>query len=85
MKNAPYIPIVLVEGVSQPKPKDTWNVDDIKKVLYDKKSKNIIASYLGLDEFFRVYNCQTTKKIWETLKITSEGMEALSLKNMLRL
>lgn len=34
---------------------------------------NIIASSLGMDEFFRVSNCTTAKEIWDTLEIVHEG------------
>lgn len=54
VKDKPFIPTSIISGVGQPKKKSYWTNDDHKKVLYDKKSKNIIAFALGMDEFFRV-------------------------------
>lgn len=77
VKNGPYVPTILVNGVSQPKPKDVWNVDHQKKILHDKKVKNILTSSLEMDEFLKVYHYQIAKEILETLEVTHEGTEEL--------
>lgn len=46
-----------------------WNEDDKKKVLFDKKEKNIFASALSMDEFFCVSNWKIAKVIRDTLKV----------------
>jgi len=67
IKNSPHIPTTVVNDVSSPKLKSSHNNDDHKKVLYDKKAVNNLASSLGMDEFFRIYDCKTAKEIWDTL------------------
>lgn len=57
--------------------KGSWNNDDKKKMLFEKKEKNILASVLGMDEFFRVSNCKTTKEIWDTLQVTHDASKEL--------
>lgn len=69
------IPTLVVNSVSELKLKDIWNDYDNNKIIHDKKDKNIIASFLGLDEFFKVSNYITAKEIWETLEVTYKGME----------
>jgi len=36
-------------------------------------AKNIITSTLNLDEFFRVSQCSSAKKMWNILEVTHEG------------
>ncbi|KAK2403685.1 rust resistance kinase Lr10 [Trifolium repens] len=63
----------VVNGVGTPKIESSWDEDDKKKVLNDKKAINILQSALIMDEFFRISQCQTTKEIWDTLVETHEG------------
>jgi len=48
-------------------------VDDRGLVDTDCIAKNIIASTLNSDEFFRVSQCGFAKEIWDTLEVTHEG------------
>lgn len=75
VQNGPYVPTTVVNGVTGIKPQTSWDDDDRKKVLFDKKAKNILQSSLGMDEFFRISNCKTAKEIWDTLETTHEGTE----------
>lgn len=67
--------LVLMYGVKQPKPTNSWNDDDKIKVQYDLKAKNILTLAPGMDEFFRVSNRKLVKEMWDTLEITHEGTE----------
>ncbi|KAK2400748.1 gag-protease polyprotein [Trifolium repens] len=69
----PFIPMSVVNGVGTPKIESSWDEDDKKKVLNDKKAINILQSALIMDEFFRISQCQTAKEIWDTLVETHEG------------
>ncbi|KAK2402034.1 gag-protease polyprotein [Trifolium repens] len=69
----PFIPMSVVNGVGTPKIQSSWDDDDKKKVLNDKKAINILQSALSMDEFFRISQCQTAKEIWDTLVETHEG------------
>ena len=73
VQNGPFVPVTVVNGVGSSKPKTTWDDDDKKKVLYDKKAINLLQSALSMDEFFRVSACTTAKEIWDTLVETHEG------------
>ncbi|WJX50352.1 hypothetical protein P8452_36670 [Trifolium repens] len=69
----PFIPMSVVNGVGTPKIQSSWDEDDKKKVLNDKKAINILQSALSMDEFFRISTCETAKQIWDTLVETHEG------------
>ncbi|KAK2454205.1 gag-protease polyprotein [Trifolium repens] len=69
----PFVPMSVVNGVGTPKIKSSWDEDDKKKVLNDKKAINILHSALSMDEFFRISTCETAKEIWDTLVETHEG------------
>ena len=73
VQNGPFVPTTVVNGVGSSKPKTSWDDDDKKKVLYDKKAINLLQSALSMDEFFRISACTTTKQIWDTLVETHEG------------
>lgn len=63
VENVPFIPITVINNIEQAYVKGFWTNDDKKKVLFDKKAKNILASALGMDELFYVASCETTKEI----------------------
>ena len=62
VQNGPFVPTSVVNGVGTSKPKGSWDEDDKKKVLYDKKAINLLQGALSMDEFFRVSQCTTAKK-----------------------
>lgn len=62
--------------------KGSWNNEEKKNVLFDKKPKNILASALGMDEFFRILNCKATRKIQDILEITHEGTEEVKISKL---
>ncbi|CAJ2661921.1 unnamed protein product [Trifolium pratense] len=73
VENGPFIPTTVVNNVVETKVKASWTDDDKRKVLFDKKAKNLLQSALGMDEFFRISQCKTAKEIWDTLEVTHEG------------
>ncbi|XP_073219589.1 uncharacterized protein [Cicer arietinum] len=73
VENGPYVPKTVIDNKEETKIKASWTNDDKKKVLFDKKAKNMLQSALKMDEFFRVSHCKTTKEIYDTLEVTHEG------------
>ena len=71
----PHIPTIVdvSTSTSTQKPRDQWTEEDRRKIQYDLKAKNIITSALGIDEYFRVSNCNNAKDMWDTLRVTHEG------------
>ena len=53
--------------------------DEKRRVQYNLKTKNIISSALGMDEYFRVSNCKSAKEMWGTLQVTYEGTTVVAL------
>ncbi|KAF1865976.1 hypothetical protein Lal_00041674, partial [Lupinus albus] len=66
-----FIPNAVLYGVKQSKFNGLLNDDDKKR---SEVSKLQIYT-LGIDEFFRVTNCKSTKEMCNTLEITHEGTE----------
>ena len=58
VRNGPFVPITVVNGVGSSKPKTSWDEYDKKKVLYDKKAINLLQGALSMDELFRVSACK---------------------------
>src|SRR3954465_16026615 len=69
----PHVPIMVINGVGSEKPKASWDDNDRKRVLADKKAVNLLQGALSMDEFFRVSACTTAKEIPDTLVETHEG------------
>ena len=63
VENGPFSPVCIVNGIGSSKPKASWNEDDKKKFLYNKKAINLLQGALSMDEFFRVTTSTTTKDI----------------------
>lgn len=61
VENGHCIPTTVINEVEQVKVKGSWNKYDKKKVLFHKMEKNILAYALGMDEYFLILNCKTTK------------------------
>lgn len=73
IEEGPHNPVNVVNGVGTAKLKSTYDENDKKKILNEKKATNILQSALSMDEFFRVSQCKSAKEIWDTLVETHEG------------
>ncbi|XP_050908751.1 uncharacterized protein LOC127122457 [Lathyrus oleraceus] len=62
------------EGNIIPKPEAQWTADDEKKWAYDWKAQNILISVLGVEEYYRVSHCMTSKEMWDALQVSHEGI-----------
>ena len=69
----PYIPTMVVGNEIIEKPGDQWDEEERRSIQYNLKAKNIIASALGTDEYFRVSNSKNAKEMWDTLQVNHEG------------
>ena len=63
VENGLHNPISMVNGVGTPKVKSSYDEDDKKRILNEKKAINILQSALSMDDFFRISKCKSTKEI----------------------
>lgn len=61
VENGLFVPTSVVNGVGTTNIKSSWTDDDKKKVLYDKKAKNLIQAPIRMNELFCVSQCTMTK------------------------
>ncbi|XP_070010867.1 uncharacterized protein [Nicotiana sylvestris] len=61
------------EGVDVPKTRDDCNAEDLRKWEKNAKAKKWLVCGLGPDEYNRIQNYTTAKKIWDTLHVAHEG------------
>jgi len=73
--NGPFKPIKVVEGKTILKEFSQWTPNENKRAYYDIRAKNIIFFVLTLDEFYKVYVCESAKEIWDVLEVTHEGID----------
>jgi len=75
MVNGRFQPQVVANGVAQGKPKADWCNDDKKKVQYDLRARNILISFLGVNEYHSVSHCKIAKTMWGALETLHEGTD----------
>ena len=60
---------ILIDGVYQPKMKSLWIEEEWKRHLLAFTIKWIITNSLTLNEYERISNFTTIKKVWDTLEV----------------
>jgi len=63
--NGPFVPINVVNEVHEPKPFSQWIADENRRAQYDIKARNIIASALTFDEFYRISVRTIACEMWK--------------------
>lgn len=61
------------EGDIVLKPEAQWIAEDEKKWSYDWKAQNILISALGVDGYYRVSHCMTSRAMWDALQVVHKG------------
>ncbi|GAV76203.1 UBN2 domain-containing protein, partial [Cephalotus follicularis] len=70
----PYLPTTRNENGEQiPKPRNSYNDEDRRRVQMNTKAKHIIICAINSNDFNRVSSCISAKEIWDRLKVTYEG------------
>ena len=72
IEDGPHIPSKLENEVMVPKPKQKWDELDKKKIQLNAKVVYILHYAIDRNEFNRVWQCKSAKKIWRLLEITHE-------------
>ena len=72
IEDGPHIPSKLENGVMVPESKQEWDELDKKKVQLNAKVIYILNCTIDRNEFNRVWQCKSAKKIWRLLEITHE-------------
>lgn len=62
-----------VDDKSIIKPRNEQTNDEKNKVQFNLRAKNIVTSALNRGEFYMILNCETAKKMWDTLQVTHKG------------
>ncbi|GAV79275.1 UBN2 domain-containing protein [Cephalotus follicularis] len=72
----PHLPSIRDEnGESIPKPRNTYNDDDRRRVQLHAKTKHVIICAINSSEFNRVSSCIFAKEMWDRLEVTYEGTD----------
>ena len=62
-----------VTAVVTIKPETSWTDDEKKRVLLNSKAQLFLQCALTIEESERIFEYNTAKNIWDTLKIHHEG------------
>lgn len=71
--NGPYIPMVIVNNIQEPKDFSQWTNEENRRAQYDVRGKNIISSTLTVDEFYKIYIYKSAREMWDKLEVTHES------------
>ncbi|GAV75156.1 UBN2 domain-containing protein, partial [Cephalotus follicularis] len=70
----PNLPTIRSEnGDVLPKPRNTYNDDDRRRIQMNAKAKHISICAINSSEFNRVSSCNFAKEMWDRLEVTYEG------------
>ncbi|GAV58182.1 UBN2 domain-containing protein [Cephalotus follicularis] len=56
-----------------PKPMNTYDDNDRRRVQINAKDKHIIVCAINSNDFNRILSCISTKEMWDRLEVTYEG------------
>ncbi|GAV71868.1 UBN2 domain-containing protein, partial [Cephalotus follicularis] len=69
----PNLPSITLEnGDVIPKPRNTYDDNDRRRVQINAKAKHIIISAINSNDFNRILSCIFAKEIWDRLEVTYE-------------
>ncbi|GAV57403.1 zf-CCHC domain-containing protein/DUF4219 domain-containing protein/UBN2 domain-containing protein, partial [Cephalotus follicularis] len=72
--DGPNLPTVTLEnGNVIPKPRNTYDDNDRKRVQINAKAKHIIICAINSNDFNRILSCISAKEMWGRLEVTYEG------------
>ncbi|GAV74121.1 zf-CCHC domain-containing protein/UBN2 domain-containing protein, partial [Cephalotus follicularis] len=72
--DCPHLPSIRDEnGEVIPKPRNTYNEDDRRRVQLNAKAKHVIICAINSSEFNRVPSYNSAKEMWDRLEVTYEG------------
>ncbi|GAV58203.1 zf-CCHC domain-containing protein/DUF4219 domain-containing protein/UBN2 domain-containing protein [Cephalotus follicularis] len=73
--DGPHLPSIRDEnGESIPKPRNTYNDDDGRRVQLNAKAKHVIICAINSSEFNIVSSCISAKEMWDRLEVTYKGI-----------
>ncbi|GAV64698.1 LOW QUALITY PROTEIN: UBN2 domain-containing protein, partial [Cephalotus follicularis] len=72
--DGPHLPSIRDENDEViPKPRNTYNENDRRRVQLNAKAKHVIICAINSSEFNRVSSCNFAKEMWDRLEVTYEG------------
>ncbi|GAV63755.1 UBN2 domain-containing protein, partial [Cephalotus follicularis] len=72
--DGPNLPTIRNENRKNiPKPRNTYNYEDRKRVQMNAKAKHIIICAINSSDFNRVSSCISAKEMWDRLEVRYEG------------
>ena len=85
IKNYPTFPSKLVDGVMVPKPKQEWDERDRRKFQLNAKVVYTLQCSMDINEYNRICQYKSAKKIWRLLEITHEETNQVKSKKLIYL
>jgi len=74
IENGPYIRMKSTEdGKTVRKKSNKFDSDNFKKMEKNARAKKLLYIGLELDEYTRISECESTKEMWNALRVAHEG------------
>ncbi|TYK06526.1 gag-pol polyprotein [Cucumis melo var. makuwa] len=75
-------PIIIVNGVSVPKPEVNWTDVEEQASVGNARALNAIFNGVDLNVFKLINYCSTTKEAWKTLEVAYEGTSKVKISRL---
>ena len=72
IENGPIISTKIIEKWEVLKSQDEWTPLNTMNIKNNTKAIHTLYCILNVNEFNRIFICETTKKIWDKLEVTHE-------------
>ena len=74
IENGPYIQVRITKyGKTIPEKPHEFDSDDYRKMEKNVRAKKLLYFGLGPDAYTLISECESTKKIWNALRVAHEG------------
>nr|XP_033510114.1 uncharacterized protein LOC117274901 [Nicotiana tomentosiformis] len=73
--DGPFVPMKTIgePAMTVPKTKKEYNDVDCKAIEKNFRANKILICGIRLDEYNRIFACQSAKEVWEALQTSHEG------------
>ncbi|TYK13606.1 gag-pol polyprotein [Cucumis melo var. makuwa] len=75
-------PMIIVNGVSVPKPEVDWTDAEKQASVGNVRALNAIFNGVDLNVFKLINSCRTTKEAWKTLEVAYEGTSKVKISRL---
>ena len=84
IENGPHISVRITDdGKIVPKKPHEFDSDDFRRMKKNARAKKLLYFGLSPDEYTRIPECESTKEIWNALRVAHEGTNQVKVSGLI--